>query len=370
MKKFIEKLDSKYLKVCIYAAVTVLLTVGVGIVLLSTESFWVKAWSIFTAVLKPIVIGGIICYLFQPIVNRFERLFNRKTNNKWARSVSVFLTFAIIIMIIGIILLLIAIAVYKNVENLNFDSIKNIFVTLQADYTEVWKIVENLLESNNINTDNISYFVTAATNATTNFFSGLLFGVIFSIYFMLDGHNISKYWTRAFHLIFGQKADEKLKSIMKDADNAFSGYIRGQFLDALIVGVVATIVLSIAGIPYAVVVGVLAGIGNMIPYFGPVVGYVSLALVCLPSGAIDKLVIGIVIFAVVMFVDGNILNPKLLSENVDVHPLLVVAALIAGGAIGGIVGMLVAVPSAAFIKLQFDKYLEKKEEKSESEGKD
>ena len=61
-------------------------------------------------------------------------------------------------------------------------------------------------------------------------------------------------------------------------------------------------------------------------------------------------------------VDGNIINPRLLSDNVEVHPLLVVAALLAGGAIGGFVGMLVAVPVAALLKLQFDRYLERKEE--------
>ena len=84
--------------------------------------------------------------------------------------------------------------------------------------------------------------------------------------------------------------------------------------------------------------------------------------VCLPTAAFDKMLIGVVLLAVLMFVDGNIINPKLLSDNVEVHPLLVVAALIAGGAVGGIAGMLVAVPTAALIKLQFDRYLKKLEE--------
>jgi len=69
-----------------------------------------------------------------------------------------------------------------------------------------------------------------------------------------------------------------------------------------------------------------------------------------------------------MFVDGNIINPRLLSDNIEVHPLLVVAALLAGGAIGGIVGMLIAVPSAAFIKLQFDKFIESKEKQAAEEA--
>ena len=148
---------------------------------------------------------------------------------------------------------------------------------------------------------------------------------------------------------------------MKDADNAFSGYIRGQMVDAAIVGVMASIALAVAGVPYAVLIGVCIGFGNLIPYFGPVVGYAAVVIVCLTSGNFTKMLIGLVIIAVIMFVDGNIINPRLLSENVDVHPLLVVAALLGGGVLGGIAGMLIAVPTAALLKLQFDRYLQKLE---------
>ncbi len=103
------------------------------------------------------------------------------------------------------------------------------------------------------------------------------------------------------------------------------------------------------------------GVGNLIPYVGPIVGYLSLIVVCLLQGNISKLVIGLVILLVLMFLDGNVLNPRLLANSVKVHPLLVVAALIGGGALGGILGMLVAVPVGALIKLQFDRYLAKKE---------
>ena len=78
--------------------------------------------------------------------------------------------------------------------------------------------------------------------------------------------------------------------------------------------------------------------------------------------------IGLVVIAVVMFVDANVINPKLLSDNVEVHPLLVVTALIAGGAIGGIAGMLIAVPTAALIKMQFDRALQKMEESRNASG--
>ncbi|HAE81631.1 MAG TPA: AI-2E family transporter, partial [Lachnoclostridium sp.] len=91
----------------------------------------------------------------------------------------------------------------------------------------------------------------------------------------------------------------------------------------------------------------------------------SLIIVTLMGQSLLHLALGGVILAVVMFVDGNIINPRLLSANVEVHPVLVIVALLAGGQIGGVVGMLVSVPCAAFLKLQFDKYVEKKRREQE-----
>ena len=86
----------------------------------------------------------------------------------------------------------------------------------------------------------------------------------------------------------------------------------------------------------------------------------SLIIVSLAEGSITKLVIGVIILAVVMFIDGNVINPRMLSSNVEVHPVLVIVALLAGGKVGGVVGMLVAVPVAALLKLQFEKYVERR----------
>ena len=327
IKKFIKGLDQKYLKTCIYSAVTVLITVIVGALVFSTGPFWSRLWAITTAVLKPIIIGGIICYLLLPVVNWFEKLFNRNKKHGWARTASVVLTFAII------------------------------------------AAMEKMLASFNISTSSVSSILKGAAGAVENFFSGLLFGVIFAVYFLLDEKNsIVSYWGRAFRLIFGDKQKDNFKVFVKDADNAFSGYIRGQMVDAGIVGVLSAISLSIAGVPYAVIIGICIGLGNLIPYFGPILGYGATIIACLTTGAYVKMVIGLVIIAVIMFVDGNIINPKLLSDNVDVHPLLVVAALLGGGVLGGIAGMLIAVPTAALLKIQFDRHLQRLEDYKEKES--
>ena len=367
IREFFQNLDQKYLKVCLYAAATVLITVIVGAIAFSTIPFWSKLWSIFTAVLKPIIIGGIICYLLEPVVKKFDNLFNRGKKRKWARAAAVLLTFAIIAAAVALFLIMIAMSIYKNVSVLDFESIQNLFVILENDYAQIIAQLQQKLSSLNFSTNSITNILKSAANAIESFFSGLLFGVIFAVYFLLDENNgIFGYWKRAFRLIFGDKQQERLKEFAADADNAFSGYIRGQLVDAAIVGVLATISLLIAGVPYAAIIGICIGFGNLIPYFGPILGYVATVIVCLPSGAFVKMGVGLAIIAVLMFVDGNIINPKLLSDNVDVHPLLVVAALIAGGAVGGIAGMLIAVPSAALVKMQFDRYLDGMEKHRET----
>ena len=368
IKKFIRGLDQKYLKICIYAAVTVLVTVIVGALTFNTGPFWSRLWAISTAVLKPVIIGGIICYLLLPVVNKFENLFNRGQKHGWARKVSVLLTFAIIAAVIIIALGTIIVSIYKNIGSLSIESLQNMVNTLREDYAEIGQYLEQVLANFNISSTNVSKILTSIAGAVENFFSNLLFGVIFAVYFLLDEKNsIVSYWRRAFRLIFGDKQEESVKMFLKDADNAFSGYIRGQMVDAAIVGVLASISLSIAGVPYAVIIGLCIGFGNLIPYFGPILGYAATVIACLVTGQYVKMVIGLAIIAVIMFVDGNIINPKLLSENVDVHPLLVVAALLGGGVLGGIAGMLIAVPTAALLKLQFDRHLKRLEEYKENE---
>ena len=361
LKYFKEKIDPKYFKVCLYAGVTVLVVAVAMAILYFSGGFWEKLWSIFKAVLSPIVIGGIISYLITPLVNLIQnRLFRGKAAG-WVRPASVALSFLIVMAVIGLIIFAIVATVNKSIVNIDLDNIKAFIESVQEDFSDIISAAEQKISEAGLPVDRIGNIVSGFANGIKNFFTGLLFGVIFAVYFLLDGKRISVYWRRAFRLIAGEKAENKLKAFALDADQAFSGYIRGQFLDAFVLGFVSAVVLLIAGIPSAIVIGLLMGIGNLIPYVGPLVGYASLIIICLLEGNITKLIIGIICLAVLMFLDGNVLNPKLLSNSVKVHPLLVVAALIGGGALGGLLGMIVAVPVAALLKLQFDRYLAKKE---------
>ena len=134
LKRFLSRLDQKYLKICVYAAVTVLLT-GIAAVLLSgTGPIWSRLGAIFSAVLKPVIIGGIIWYLLLPVVNRFEKMFNRDKKRGYARPASVLITFGIIAAAIIAVLVMIVMSIYKNLGALNLNSITGIYAELEEEY--------------------------------------------------------------------------------------------------------------------------------------------------------------------------------------------------------------------------------------------
>lgn len=159
------------------------------------------------------------------------------------------------------------------------------------------------------------------------------------------------------YAVFNDHVREKISQFLEDADQVFSGYIRGQMLDAVIMMLMISVLLSICKVPFAVTIGVLAGIGNLIPYVGPFIAYVGVIVVCLVNGAFSKMILSLVLLWVIQSVDGNVINPKLLGSHVHIHPMYVIIVLIIGGSWGGLLGMLFAVPIGALLKLQFDRII-------------
>ena len=141
----------------------------------------------------------------------------------------------------------------------------------------------------------------------------------------------------------------------------FAGYLRGQIIDGMIMAVLVSVSLSILQVRYAVVIGVLTGFGNLIPYVGPFIAYGLTSLVCLLYSDLTKLPPALIALFVIQTLDGNVINPRLLSKNIDVHPLVVIISLIIGGSLGGFLGIFLAAPVASLIKLELDKFMEKKE---------
>ena len=366
MKKWFQKLDPRYVKVCTYASVTVIVTAVILVLIYLSGGFWQRIWNLVKAVFRPMVIGMVFCYILLPAVSFLEAVFTRKKEHWWARLLAVFLTIASVIAAILLILALVIVVMYKNIRAVNIETVLGLITTTQGDLFDFLEAFQQKATDFGFAPDTLSNFVTSLIGGIQNALTGILFGIVIAIYFLLDWTEITKYWHRALLLLAGNKNTRRIKVLSADASRVFSGYIRGQFVDALVVGITASAAFMIAGIPNAVLVGALTGLGNLIPYMGPVLGTVTMVVVCLPGALWGKLVIGIIILIVIMVIDANVIEPKLMSSSIRIHPLLVIVALIGGGVAGGFAGMIVAVPLAAFIKVQFDRYLDKREQPLES----
>lgn len=364
-------LDPKYVKICAYAGVTVLLVVAAVLLLYHSGAVLGGAWSLVQSILQPIIWGTLICYILLPLVRWFDTRIAEQgfiaddTHRLYA---SVAITFALLAVIIVGLVALLLLVITRSLESVSIETLRSILDAMEGDITKLLENIRMMAEELGITLgDNTAGAITGAVSKVTGGATTTVFSIIFGIYFLLDGEGVVRYFKRLFNAILGGRTIPDLSFAVEDADHAFSGYIRGQFVDALVVGMLTTVVFALIDVPYWPVIGMLTGLGNLIPYVGGPVGFGTTIIVCLVEGDFGKLVAGVIALAVIMFVDANVINPRLLSEAVEVHPLLVVAALIAGSAIGGIAGMLVAVPTAAFLKAELDRWIEVREAATERE---
>jgi predicted PurR-regulated permease PerM len=167
-------------------------------------------------------------------------------------------------------------------------------------------------------------------------------------FFLKDGRDLKK---RVVSMVPNRYFEFTLDLLYK-MDVQLGNYLRGQFVDALTFGVLSIIALWILGVNYFVFLGAFAGLANLIPYVGPIAGMVPAAIVAvLNSGSLGSAVAVIIAFAILKLVDDFVVQPLVVASSVEMHPVLVLVAIMIGGELFGILGMLLAVPVAGFFKV-------------------
>ena len=147
---------------------------------------------------------------------------------------------------------------------------------------------------------------------------------------------------------------ETLLSVIYEMDSVLGRFIRGQLIEALFVGTLSCIVLSVLGINYALLIGVIAGIANMIPYMGPAIGLTLASVIALVQFQNAAVLIKLIpSFLLIQFLDNNLVQPFVVGQNVDLGPVAMIFAMLAGAQVFGFLGIVFAVPAAAIIKTIF-----------------
>lgn len=212
--------------------------------------------------------------------------------------------------------------------------------TLQRN---ILPFIQNLLSANGPLVGGI----TAAAGWAGNFVAIL----ILSIYMMAGFDKVGLTLLR----LFPRRWQPSVLELSDHVETAIGGYLRGQILIALAVGTMVGVGLALVGVPQAAAIGFLAGVFNIVPYLGPIIGALPAVLLALPEGWL-KVVLAIVVFVAANQVEGNFLSPYILGRTTDLHPITVLLSILIGLALFGIVGALIAVPLAAFGKLLLQEY--------------
>jgi predicted PurR-regulated permease PerM len=387
-----NKQNKRYTVIAVYVIITAVIIYCLSLVAKSAPTIMATimvgvGWIMQVA--KPIVYAFVIAYLFDPIINfleiQFKKIHFGKKQVKSCRAWAVFTTILLFVLILAVIISLLVFSITDQIRLANLDDIIVLANSYKETVNDFYSTVLNKLAELNIQSTQISQYVTNATTDVLNILKGIavsavssvtnissylttfLFSFIIGIYFMIDGNMIKAYIKKVGKALMSRNWNEKAGRFIVDADTVFSGYIRGQLSDALVMMILISLTLSVVGVKFAVLIGIFAGIGNLIPYCGPFVAYFSTILICLVNGQYKELVIALIALFIVQAVDGNIIAPKLLSKSIQIHPVLIIIFLIFGSAIGGLLGMLLAVPVGGLAKLLFVRFIDHQYEKKESE---
>jgi predicted PurR-regulated permease PerM len=392
-----DKINQKYTQISIYVIFTCLIIYILGVIItkmpeITHEVIEKLTWVM--AVIKPVIIGFAFAYILNPVVDFFEKRYQKLKEVKlfggivaprsWAVLTAVFV---LLVVVAGIISVLVY-TVTDQIRLANFDDLSNLAQIYGNSFNSFIKSIGELLDKMNLESQQFKKYVDELTNAigaglmsfvdsTVNSVKNIsgqvttiVFALIIAFYFLLDGKIFTNFLNKFMRAMFSDKFNAKVKRTLNDLDEVFSGYIRGQLTDALVMAFLISITLTIVGVKFAIIIGILAGIGNLIPYVGPVVAYITASLSCLVTGDMKTWIVAMIALFAIQFIDGNIIGPKLLSNSIQIHPLVVIVSLIVGSAIGGLLGMLLAVPVGAFIKLIFVRFVDQRLEHKEQEQKE
>jgi predicted PurR-regulated permease PerM len=170
---------------------------------------------------------------------------------------------------------------------------------------------------------------------------------VLAAYMLLDASNVR----RQILGLFPPRRRPKVDTLIDELDGVIGGFIRGQLIDGAIVGVMIFVMLTIMHVPYALLIGVAAGILNFIPYAGAVIGFVPSVLLALAYNGPGNALIVAALFAVIQQVDGNFVAPRVLKDNVGLSPLYIIIAILLGSELFGLFGTFLAVPIAAMLRV-------------------
>ncbi len=389
--------NDKYFSITVYAVAALCVVVLFGVIL-SNITPVVDAIKRFISVLSPFIIGGIIAFVLTPIVNFLDASFFEKVlkikKAKVRAGLSIALTYIVFIGLLVLGMMKLVPEVSDSISQL-IDKSKNFFVDTKQETADagtastsekkesdekhsIDEILNNIGENGvkgmvdeakrllpsvlSTVSDKIPTVVTGTFNWLKSLITtiiNILLGIAVSIYMVCDKRRIAGAATKIIYCIFKPKTAQRVINNSKESFQIFIGFIIGKSIDSLIIGILTFFMLKIFGLPYELLVAVIVGVTNMIPFFGPFIGAIPGVLLYLCIDPVYALIFVIMILAIQQF-DGWILGPMILGDSTGVRPIWVIFGITVGGAYFGFIGMFLGVPVTAVVVYLVNKAVDKK----------
>lgn len=336
----------------------------------------------FVKVIMPFIFGLVLAFLINPLVESIQKIldnvFFKTKHKKGCKYTSVAVSYVILLGLIAITMVYIVPQISQSIKELTkslgygYNYIIQNTGKLQQKYpflpmNDIKEIIEKVVPQNifNYGTGMAKFIFPYIYNLSASFISGfinIIFAIVISVYIILDKEKIVKELRRFIYTFAAKERAPFIWNTFCECNHIFNGFLFGKSVDSLIIGILSLITMSILRLPYGLLLSVIVGVTNMIPYFGPIMGAIPgviIYLVIEPKYAI----IYVIMILVLQQFDGLYLGPKILGDLTGIKPLWVIFGITVGGAYFGVLGMFLGVPVVAVIMHIINVFMEEKMKK-------
>lgn len=317
-------------------------------------------------ILQPFIIGFSMAYILNFTLKFYEKHLAKSkrfnsSNNKTKRCLAMISTYVTATLLIGLFIQFVLPQLIESIVGLINDFPK--FINESTKFINKLMMDLNISEqylpliNKNFNEfiDYIIKFATGLLPILGNFLTkiassiwNIVLGVIISIYLLIDKERFCAMTKKLTYAIFSKNVSEKVIELTHRSNDTFGKFLMGKILDSFIIGVLTFVILAITKMPYALLISVIVGITNIIPFFGPFIGAIPSFLIILFVSPIKALWF-LFIILIIQQIDGNIIGPKILGDSIGISAFWILFSILVAGKFLGLMGMIIGVPLFAVV---------------------
>ena len=361
------KLDwnKKYTTIAVYSFIVICCSLLFYNVLDKLSAFTLKL-GVIMSTLQPFIIGFVIAYLLNFILVFIENklLSHNKLNNlkKGAkRGISILLTYIVAFFIIYLFVQFVLPQVVDSIVGIANDIptylgnathfIEDLTKTLDLNNDYAGVVIEKLNEfmnhAINIITNLLPVLATTVKDVASSLWN-IVLGLIISIYMLIDKEKFAASSKKVVYALFSNKSANKIVELAHRTNDTFGKFLSGKIIDSVIIGILTFVILTITKMPFTILVSVIVGITNIIPFFGPFIGAIPSFIIIMFVSPVKALWF-LVIILIIQQLDGNVIGPKILGDSIGISAFWILFSILVAGKLLGLVGMIIGVPLFAIV---------------------